>query len=83
MKSKLSWTERCEDGVKRETRVEVSRGSIKWQFKRADEAQWDYDRVPDAQDWDELQEILERRAGRGRALGIRESVARLRIRAGV
>lgn len=69
--------------MKREVRVDVNAGRIKWQFKRDDEEKWDYDSVATAADWDALQEILERRAGRGRALGMRENVQRLRMKAGV
>jgi len=82
MKNKLSWTLRDEDGVKRETRVEVTTGKIKWQFKRADEEKWDYDRRPIAQDWDELEEIMERRRGRGRAVKMSELIKRARREAG-
>jgi len=82
MKRRISWTQRGEDGVKRETRVELSRGSIKWQFKRADEAHWDYDSPPQAADWDQLEEILERRAGRGRTVDMKDVVARFRSTAG-
>lgn len=82
MKTKLSWTLRDEDGVKRETRVEVTAGKIKWQFKRADEERWGYDRLPVAQDWDELEEIMERRRGRGRAIKMSEVIQRARRKAG-
>lgn len=82
MKTKLSWTLRDEDRVKRETRVEVTSGKIKWQFKRADEEKWDYDRNPVAQDWDELEEIMERRLGRGRAVKMSEIIKRARLEAG-
>lgn len=78
MKQKLSWTLRQEDGVKRETRVEISRGHIKWQFKRADEASWNYNRTPEASDWDELEEILSRRQARGRGLQLLEAVRKHR-----
>ncbi len=61
MKQSICWTERSENGVKREVRVEVAAGGIRWQFKRFDEATWDYDSEPDADDWDKLEEILERR----------------------
>ena len=82
MKRRISWTTRCDDGVKKETRVELSRGNIKWQFKRADQEQWDYDTEPEALDWDMLEDIIERRMGRGRALNIKDAVARFRSAAG-
>ena len=78
MKNKISWTEKCEDGVKREVRVEVTRGGLKWQFKRADEDRWDYASRPTAEDWDVLEEILERRAHRGRGINMLEAVRKIR-----
>ena len=82
MKQPICWTERGEDGVKREVRVEVASGSIRWQFKRADETTWDYDSEPDADDWDKLEEILERRAARGRSVNMQEAVRKWRRLAG-
>ena len=78
MKKPICWTEREEDGVKREVRVQVAAGSIRWQFKRADEANWDHDSEPDADDWDTLEDILERRAARGRAVDMQETVRKWR-----
>ena len=78
MKHKVKWTERCEDGVKREVRVEITRGGLKWQFKRADEDRWDYDSQPTEQDWNTLEEILARRAHRGKGLSMQEAVRRHR-----
>jgi hypothetical protein len=75
---KISWTLRCEDGVKREVRAEVSAHGIKWQFKRKDEERWDYDSLPTADDWDELMAILKRRMGRGRAMDILAKVEKMR-----
>lgn len=83
MKRKISWTLRCDDGVKREVRVELSHGSMKWQFKRADEERWDYDTPATAADWDMLETIIEHRQGRGRALNFKPVVARFRSMAGV
>ena len=80
MRRKVSFTRREDDGVKREVRVEISAGSIKWQFKRADEDRWDYDSTPRASDWDELEAILGRRAGRGRAIGLQDAVRKHRAR---
>ncbi len=78
MKRKISWTRRCEDGVKREVRVELSRGGIKWQFKRADEERWDYNSAPTEEEWDALAEILRRRVARGRGVNLLESMRKLR-----
>ena len=50
----------------------VSRGGIKWQFKRADAESWDYDSVPTGDDWDSLEEILRRRVNRGRGIKLME-----------
>jgi len=83
VKRKISWTVRCADGVKREVRVVVSRGGIKWQFKRADEEKWDYDSPPAAEEWDILEEILQRRMRRGRGINLMESVRKLRGPGGV
>ena len=71
-----------EDGVKREVRAQVTKRGIKWQFKRADQELWDYDSRPTAEDWDALEEIMERRTGRGRAVGMQEAVQKLRKDAG-
>ncbi len=81
MHNLISWTEKLPDGVKRETRVHVSRRNLKWQFKRTDEEQWDYDRAPDAADWDMLEDVLHRRAGRGNAVGMLDAVRLLRGKA--
>ena len=53
----IGWTERMEDRVKREVRVTFLPGDrLKWQFKRADEDQWDYDTPPSQSDWENLLE---------------------------
>ena len=79
----ISWTERCEDGVKRETRVTITANNIKWQFKRKDRKYWDYDSIPKSEDWDMLEEIMRRRTHRGRALNMQEYVRKLRKLANV
>lgn len=78
MRSDISWTERQADGVKRETRVRISKAAVKWQFKRADEDRWDYERLPADEDWDMLEDILRRRAQRGRTVAMLDMVRRLR-----
>ena len=83
MHNRISWTERCEDGVKREVRAEVGHRHIKWQFKRKDEERWDYDSAPAAADWDALIDILKRRRGRGKGGHILESVEHMRRQANV
>jgi hypothetical protein len=82
MKQSISWTHKQDDGVKRETRVQVHTHDIKWQFKRADQERWDYDSLPVAEDWDTLEDILTRRAGRGRATKILPAVKIMRAKAG-
>jgi len=67
MRRQICWTERMEDGVKRETRVTFHGGGLKWQFKRADRAEWDYDSPPTAEDWADLEERVEGRYRRKRA----------------
>ena len=78
MRSDISWTERQADGVKRETRVRISKTAVKWQFKRTDQERWDYDSPPDDADWDMLEDILRRRAHRGRTVAMLDMVRRLR-----
>jgi hypothetical protein len=78
MPRRISWTRQTEDGVKRETRVRVEAGAIKWQFKRADEDKWDYDSPPTNDDWDTLEEILTRRSGRGRQMALLDRVRKHR-----
>lgn len=83
MKPCLSWTHRCEDGVKREVRCYITRGGIDWQFKRADQEKWDYDSDPLPEDWDTLEDTLRRAAGRGRAVNRLEAVQNIRKKLGV
>ena len=56
MQRQICWVEKLEHGVKREVRVTVQRGAIKWQFKRSDEERWDYDSPPSKAEWDSLLE---------------------------
>ncbi len=83
MKNTLSWTERLPDGVKRETRVRVSLRAFKWQFKRADQEQWDYDHTPTAEDWDMLENFMTRKAARGKAPKILDAIKTIRAKAGL
>ena len=82
MKSKISWTIKLPDGIKRETRVRVSMRSLKWQFKRADQEKWDYDSVPTADDWDRLEAVLVQKVARGRGIERLAAVRKLREAAG-
>jgi len=83
MGHKISWTHRCDDGVKREVRVDITHGGTKWQFKRKDQPRWDYDSAPTREDWDTLEELLARRARRGRATNLQKTVRKMRSKAGV
>lgn len=83
MSREICWTTRLPEGVKREVRVFLTHGGIKWQFKRSDAERWDYDSPATPEDWDMLQDVLRRRAQRGRKMAFIESVQRLRLKAGV
>ena len=83
MHNLISWTEKFPDGIRREVRVHVSHQKLKWQFKRSDAEVWDYTSAPLASDWEQLLDILRRRAGRGRAPDLVEAVQRMRDKAGV
>ena len=74
----ISWTERCEDGVKRETRATVTSNNIKWQFKRKDQKYWEYDSTPISGEWAMLETIMRRRSHRGRGLDIQDHVKKWR-----
>lgn len=57
MKRDIEWIEKLEDGVKRTVRIAFpGGGKIKWQFKRSDQTQWDYDTPPSPEDWQALEE---------------------------
>ncbi len=78
MKRPIRWTGHCEDGVKREVRVALTSGNIQWQFKRADESSWDRETDPETEDWDELEEVLQRRVARGRSVKLLDIVRKWR-----
>ena len=82
MKQPICWTQRYEDGAKREVRVEVASGRVQWRFKRTDESTWDWESEPDTDDWDELEDVLKRRAARGRSVKLLEIVRKWRRLAG-
>lgn len=67
MRRQICWVKKLEGGIKREIRVTFPGGQkIKWQFKRSDEAQWDYDSVPTPEDWQSLLDRAQRRYQRKR-----------------
>ena len=80
---KISWTIRLEDGVKQEIRVEIKSSKLRWQKKRADEDNWVYDFVPVKEEWDVLEDIVRRRAGRGRNVELVKKIHKLRLNAGL
>ena len=60
MKAHLEWTDKPEPGIKRKVRITfIKNRNIKWQFKRSDEEQWDYDYPPTLEDWDTLEKKTE------------------------
>lgn len=68
MKRDMEWKERLEDGVRRVVRVKFQgQGKIKWQFKRSDEEEWDYDSQPLPGDWDMLEQKVDQLYHRRRA----------------
>lgn len=68
MKRTIEWVEKVEGGIKRKVRVGFpGHGKVKWQFKRSDEEQWDYDSPPTAEDWSMLEEKVDALYHRRRA----------------
>ncbi len=61
MHRQICWVERGDDGVRRELRVTVHRGQVKWQFKAETDERWDYTSPPTPADWDNLLERVENR----------------------
>jgi hypothetical protein len=61
MRRQICWIERLDDNVKREVRVSFpGQDKIKWQFKRSDRAEWDYDSAPSSEEWSGLLERAEK-----------------------
>jgi len=61
MRRQLCWTEKLDDGVKREIRVSFpGGGKIRWQAKSSDRLEWEYDFQPSTADWDALLQLAER-----------------------
>jgi len=84
MKRNIEWKEKTEDGVKRTVRVLFpGQGKVKWQFKRADEERWDYDTPATPEEWEMLEDKVEKLYQRKRcALRDRELVRALRKKHG-
>lgn len=68
MKRDIEWVDKLDGGLKRKVRVKFpGHGKIKWQFKRSDEEQWDYDSPPTSDDWEVLEEKIDALYNRRRA----------------
>jgi hypothetical protein len=67
MHNRHAWTERSEDGIKREIRVIKRGGAWRFQSKRTDEERWVYYDEPPLRDLEEFREILFRKYQRRRA----------------
>jgi predicted metalloprotease len=67
MRSQHIWTEKNEDGIKREVRATKFGGVWKWQAKVHGEELWTYYDVPLMEDLLALQDIIERKYRRRRA----------------
>ena len=60
MKRDIEWVEKLDGGIKRKVRITFAgHEQIKWQFKRSDEDQWNYDTPPTPDDWATLEEKVE------------------------
>ncbi len=67
MRSQHIWTEKDEEGRKREVRVTKFGGVWKFQAKRADEPEWTYYERPELNDLLALKDIVFRKYQRRRA----------------
>jgi hypothetical protein len=57
MRRPLCWTDKLDDGVKREVRVDFHGRGLRWQWKRSDEPAWVYDGTPSPADWENLETL--------------------------
>ena len=67
MHNRHAWTQKLEDGSKREVRVTKQDGSWRFQGKRADQGRWIYYEEPLLEDLVEFREIVFRKYQRRRA----------------
>ncbi|MBV8901522.1 MAG: hypothetical protein JOY92_15575 [Verrucomicrobia bacterium] len=67
MHNRHAWTQKLEDGCKREVRAIKQGGSWRFQSKRADQERWTYYDEPLLDDLTEFREILFRKYQRRRA----------------
>ncbi|MEM9400785.1 MAG: hypothetical protein AAF984_11305 [Verrucomicrobiota bacterium] len=66
MERQICWKDKNDQGEKRDTRVRIFGGKIKWQFKTTSMDRWDYDTPPTVEQWDDLIRKLEGRYNRKR-----------------
>ena len=82
MRRQVCWVQKLDDGIKREVRVTfISGDKIKWQFKRSDMAEWDYDTPPTEEEWAMLESKTSNRY-RFRSAGINDLKRVRRLRQG-
>ena len=67
MHNRHAWTQKLEDGCKREVRVVKQGGSWRFQARRADQERWTYYDEPLLDDLAEFREIVFRKYQRRRA----------------
>ncbi|MEY4300555.1 MAG: hypothetical protein RIR25_1791 [Verrucomicrobiota bacterium] len=67
MRNEHGWTQRTEEGEKREVRAIKTQGRWRMQSKLRHESEWTYYESPDRADLEELREILWRKYQRRRA----------------
>ena len=68
MKRDIEWKEKLDDGVKLTVRVKFpGKGQVKWQYKRSDEEQWDYETPATPEQWEMLESKMEQLYNRRRA----------------
>jgi len=67
MRNEHGWTQRTEDGEKREVRAIKTQGRWRLQSKLRHESEWTYYETPDRSDLEELRGILWRKYQRRRA----------------
>lgn len=67
MRNEHGWTQRTEDGEKRELRAVKTQGRWRIQSKLRSEERWTYHETPERADLEELRDILWRKYQRRRA----------------
>jgi hypothetical protein len=61
MRRDINWKTKRDDGSKYEVRITWFSGKFKFQFREAGSDSWDYERVPERQDLEDLVENISRR----------------------